>query len=47
LCDLLAWTKPLKSRYNKLSMPIHDGKTSAMENSYILVGEIPTALLLG
>jgi hypothetical protein len=22
-------------------MPIHDGKTSAMENSYILVGEIP------
>ena len=23
------------------------GKTSDMENSYILVGEIPTALLLG
>ena len=31
----------LQSRYNKPSMPIHDGKTSAMENSYILLGEIP------
>jgi hypothetical protein len=29
------------------SRPIHDVKTSVMENSYILVGEIPTALLLG
>ena len=27
-CDLLACTKPLRSRYNKPSIPIHDGKTS-------------------
>jgi hypothetical protein len=43
----LAFQAAKKSRYKKPSMPIHDVKNIGLENSYFLVSEILTALLLG